>query len=354
MANLVSLDLSRTSIRAVEVSGAHTAQPVIQRYGEIPLPAETVFDGEVTEQGPFVDAIKRLWKQAGFSTHDVIFGVGNRKVLVREATVPHMPNNVRQESLPYQVQNIISTPVEETLFDFLPLEMVQAENPQTAQVGPADKGLLIAASRDGITATAKALQKAGLIVQTVDLSAFALSRLLALAHIPGTAAIINIGASTTIVVVLINGVPQFIRMISSGGDDITRALTQPLSMTFPQAEALKIELGLYAHDNADERTKAAEQVVRENIVALIRNIQATFDYYAGQHADAPITRILLSGGGSRLGGINTVLQQAFSIGVDYAQPLKWFSAKRNLNTREIAGRALELTTALGLTIGGQR
>lgn len=352
MANLVALDLSRTGVRAIEVSGAHTTAPVVQRYGEIGLPEGVVFDGEVIQPGPFVSAIRQLWKEAKFSTRDVVFGAGNRKVLVREATVPHMPRSVLRQALPFQVQDVISMPVDETLLDFLPLEPVQAENPQTGLMEPSDRGLLIAAARDGITATARALGKARLTVETVDLTAFALSRLLAGPGVAGTSVVINIGASTTIVVITTNGIPQFIRMISSGGDDISRALMQPLSLTFAQAEQLKLQLGLYAHQG-DERTQTAEQAIRENVIALIRSIKATVDYYTGAHPDAPVTRIVLSGGGSRLGGLQTVIEQTLGATTEYAQPLAQFALSRRVDDEQLGGRALELAAALGLTMGGR-
>jgi type IV pilus assembly protein PilM len=351
MANLVALDLSRSAVRAVEVSGAHTAAPTIQRYGEIEVPPDTILDGEIIQPGPVIAALKQLWKQVRFRTHDIAFGVGNRKVLVREITLPPIPEAVRHETLPFQVQDIVSMSAEETLFDFLPLRRVRRHDVETGKDEPADEGLLVAAARDSVTTTARTLTKAGLEVTAVDLSAYALSRLLAGGAVQGTTAVINIGSSTTIVVIVTDGIPQFVRMIPSGGDDITRALMQAQDLTFAAADAVKIRLGLYAVEG-DQKKIAAENVIRENVAALIGNLQSTLNYYASQHPEAPVQQVQLCGGGARLGGLNAVLQDSLGIRVAIARPLDLFGIGRGVDEQALTARSLELASTLGLTVGG--
>ena len=71
-------------------------------------------------------------------------------------------------------------------------------------------------------------------------------------------AIIEIGANTSTVVIVKDGVPQFVRIISSGGSDLTDAIRSEGSLTTEQAEATKRALGL----STPQRIPVAPENVR--------------------------------------------------------------------------------------------
>ena len=64
-------------------------------------------DGEVVEQGIVANALKQLWSKAKFPTKDVVIGVGNQRVLVRETELPWMPRQQLTDSLAYQVGDLL-------------------------------------------------------------------------------------------------------------------------------------------------------------------------------------------------------------------------------------------------------
>ena len=79
------------------------------------------------------------------------------------------------------------------------------------------RGLLIAAVKQAVLANVNATQLAGLTTVDVDLIPFALSRvLLSRPGVRGTVALVDIGGSTTSVVIASDGVPQFVRIIATG------------------------------------------------------------------------------------------------------------------------------------------
>jgi type IV pilus assembly protein PilM len=351
VANVVAIELRRSGVRAIEVSQAHTVAPRIQRYAEIPLPEDAVFDGEVQHPAEVVAALKQLWRRARFSTRQVVLGIGSRKVLVRETTLPLMPGGRSPEALAFQAQDIVSAPLDETMLDFLPLRDDTVEDAETGYASAGQEGLLVAAPKESILGTAAAFTKAGLTITGVDLTALALGRALAVPPRPGTSAVINIGANTTLVVILTDGAPQFVRVIPSGGDDITRTLAQLQDLAFAKAEALKIRLGLYAVQG-DQQEIEAENAIRENVAALLGNVQNTIGYYTSKYPGRRIDRVVLSGGGSRLGGLASVLQEAQGVPVEYADPFGAFTFSDRVDQAEMRAIGPELTAVLGLTIGG--
>jgi len=89
-----------------------------------------------------------------------------------------------------------------------------------------------------------AVKRAGLQVVGVDFIPFALQRAVG-QPTEGVSAIVDIGATTTNVIVSAHGVPDFVRIIPSGSDDATRALVLQLEMPRDQAEKLKVAQGLH-------------------------------------------------------------------------------------------------------------
>jgi type IV pilus assembly protein PilM len=185
---------------------------------------------------------------------------------------------------------------------------------------PVINGLLIAAVKDAVQANVKSVTRAGLSPVEVDLIPFALTRaMLPRASGQGTVVLISIGANSTNVVIAQNGVPRFVRIIPSGGDDITTALATELDLSVSQAEVAKRELGFGSMTTRAEHRPIVElifKVAGEQLNAL-RN---TIGYYANANEGAIPNRIILSGGGSYLPGLPKALEELTGIPVTRAQP----------------------------------
>jgi len=302
MATIVGLDIGKETIRAVELENAEKARPTVLRFHEVPVPEGAVRSGEVRELHTVTAAIKRLWSAGGFKSKDVVIGMGNQRVLARELTVPKMGLTQIRESLPFQVQDMLPVPVADALLDFYPISEGVGEQ------GPVVNGLLVAAIKESVLANVSAVQQAGLKPVHVDLIPFALSRVLIRgAYARGTVAIVDIGASTTHIVVTSNGVPQFVRMIPAGGEDITRAIAGRLDVSDQQAEAIKRARGLSTAPVASEQERAAAEQIHASALELLNSVRNTLNYFANSRQNEPIQAIVLAGGGSNLIGLAQAL-----------------------------------------------
>ena len=326
----------------MQIDAPYSDRPMISRYGGVSVPEGTIFDGEIVDPVRGAKAIKELWKSAGFTTKRVAFGVGNRKVVVREVTLPALPRAQRKASLRYAVEGQIPIDLDDAILDFLPLRNV-GENMQ--------EGLLVASARSGLEGTVTAIESAGRIVDAVDFSGFALLR--ALPAAPGvTRAIVNVGASSTVVVIATGSTPEFVRVVPSGGDDISRALERGLGIGFAEAEQEKINRGLQG-GAATPREVDSENLIRENAAGLIDSIRNTLNFYINARPGAQISDIVLAGGGARLSGLSAVLNRALRLPTTFAEPLETFSVSRRLRASGLSRWALELAAPLGVTVGGK-
>ncbi|QNO37771.1 type IV pilus assembly protein PilM [Protaetiibacter sp. SSC-01] len=344
---IVGLDFGRGVIRGAEVSGAASARPTLVRYHQIAVPATAVNRGEVLEQETVVAALKQLWSQAGFKTRKVIVGVGNARVLVRELTVPRMPMNRIRETLPFQVQDVLPVPVNEALLDFYPTTESDEDG------NPVIHGLLVAAIKESVLGMVEAVEKARLVPVDVDLIPFALTRSVLTGPIAqGAVALVHIGAETTMVVVAVDGVPQFVRIIQNGGDDINRALVSRLGMDEFQAEQIKRRFGL-ATQGAGPELRPAFEVIYEATGDLVVAIRNTLSFYLSSKAGAAVERVVLSGGGAELNGFATALADATRLPVRAPAPVDRLAIARSVNTDQLSAGSSGVAVAAGLTLGSK-
>jgi len=342
---IVGIDIGSTSVRAVEVVGADRAKPVITRYHEVALPEGSVRRGEVVQVAPVAAALRTLWSTGGFTGKEVALGMGGQRVFARDLAVPRAPLAQIRESLPFHVQELLPVPVSEAILDFYPISEEMTDD------GPMAAGLLIAAIKDAVSANVDAVTQAGLRPVHVDLIPFALTRALApLGRDTGVTVLLGIGADTTNVVITRAGVPQFVRIISSGGDDITRALSTGLRLDPIRAEAVKRDLGLGSGALSPEDRPALE-IIYGVVGELLSSIRNTLDYYSSTKRGAAIDRIVVSGGGTRLGGFLAALAERTGLQVLQADSLAGAQLSKSVRENSTPEQQDAMSTAFGLALG---
>jgi type IV pilus assembly protein PilM len=340
---IVGIDIGSTSVRGVEIEGSTKAKPTVVRFHEVPLPSGAAKSGEVLETHTVASALKRLWSAGGFKSKDVVLGMGNQRVIARDLAMPKMSLTQIREALPFQVQDMLPMPVSEALLDFYPVSEAEGDN------GPVVNGLLVAAVKQSVLANVDAALLAGLSPVEVDLIPFALSRLQARAHGgPGTIAIVDVGSSTTNVVIIIGGVPQFVRIIPAGGNDATLAVAMSLEIEEGIAENAKRALGLGAASNPEHRP-IVEQINRATS-ELLNSIRNTLAYFDNTHPVPNVERIVLSGGGARLGGFAAALQELTRVEVVLSDPFATFVVAKSAAQAPQEVRD-SMSVALGLALG---
>lgn len=394
--NVVGIDIGTGGVRGVEVAHPGKPKASVVRYHAVALPEGAVVRGEVVEPNTVAGALKQLWAQGGFKSKNVVLGMGNHRVLSRDLTMPRASLAHIRESLPYQVQDMLPIPLEDALLDFYPVAEGEGES------GPVVSGLLIAAVREAVKGNVRAVELAGLLPLDVDLMPFALTRVLNLGdRLPGTVVQVDVGAATTSIVVTTDGVPQFVRLVPAGGDDVTRALVDRLAIARHEADRLKRTLGMNAaqplaataavikaepateplldpehqpqipletgleteakpesepaEGQQAERDKAALErdavsVIREVTGELLSSVRNTANYFTNTRHTS-ISRIVLTGGGAQLPGFAEGLAALTHLPVAPAEISRMVGYSRSVNPADLRGSQSSFLVALGLALG---
>ncbi len=344
-AGVIGLDIGTTFVRAAEVQQGRGGprSGTLVRYGEVPLPLGAVRDGEVEEISIVASALRQLWATAKFSSRDVAISVGNQRVVVRELDLPWMPTAQLKASLAFHVQEILPMPADEALLDYFPTSEFDG------QQGRLVRGMLVAATRDTVRANVMAVETAGLRPKLVDLTHFALMRgLLTEDLMRSTVAIVEIGARLTQVVIAAEGQPQFVRMLPTGGQNVTDAVAGALGISNTDAEAVKRQVGVGVGRTVGQ--EAATEAVEGAVRPLVEAIRNTFVYYASNHPGAGIESVLLTGGGAHLLGLGQYLASASRLPITLGDALSGLRLGKGVKGA-VEGRESLVGLPLGLAMG---
>ncbi len=342
---IVGLDFGHGVIRAAEVVPAHGGRkPVLKRYHEVGVPVDAIKEGVVVDQAAVVSALRWLWKVGGFSTKRVVIGMGSQQVLIRELVLPSMPIKHVRESLPYRVQDLLPLPVQDAVLDFYPIE--EFEQDGTSQL----RGLLVAATRESVLINARAVESAGLRTVDVDLIPFAVTRHQSAGGEAGTRIFVHVGAVSTSIIVAAQGVPQFIRMLPTGGADLTAAIAERVDLSAQRAEDLKRRVGL-AVDPTDPEEAVVAAVCRESARDLLQAVRTTMSFFQNAHVESAFEAVVLSGGGGQLRGLAAAIQATVDLPVEQVRNEQHISLAGSVDESSLMAAGAGPTVALGLTIG---
>ncbi len=343
---IVGLDITNRRVLGVEVLGSTTSKPKISRVHSVDLPDGAARDSEVIDIVAVSQALKQLWKEGDFKSKRTVIGVGNQRVLVRDHTATVMPLPQLRQALPYQVADLLPVPVGETILDFYPIAEVEGSAP------PQMRGLLVAAIKESVEMNVAALEDAGIKVSGVDLSPFALVRALGGSdQLAGHRTVLFLGDRSTFIVVVSDGVPQFVRIIPAGSDTITEAIEEATGLSAEDAEALKMRIGV-AHGDEVEHAAASEAILQNlrNIAGSVRN---TNSYYQTNFAGASITDIVVVGRETRVPGLVSALGELVGLPATVANALAEVAVAGDADAAILSQLEPEIAIALGLALGSK-
>jgi type IV pilus assembly protein PilM len=311
----IGLDIGTSVVRAAELSFGRGGL-TLERFGQVVLPDGAVRDGEVVDVDAVSQTLRQLWSATGFGHKKVMMGVANQRVIVRQLELPWMEPDELRDSLSFQVQDFLPMAVDQAELDFFPLEQVTAEEGNRTL-----RGLLVAAARETVLANVRCAERAGLSVAGVDLSSFAVLRAMGrqTSLEVDTEALIDIGARVTNIIVHSAGMPRFVRILLMGGQDVTDAVAERLGVPLEHAEGLKQQ---FAHAvGGGEELATVTRTVATIAQDFVDEIRGSLDYYGASNPGAPVERIVLSGGGSRLDGLVDRLPTSTRLPVVEGDPL---------------------------------
>jgi type IV pilus assembly protein PilM len=274
-------------------------------------------------------------------------GVGNQRVVVREIALPTMPEKELRQSLGFQVQEFIPMPVDEAVLDYHLIEELEVDGRQMLRL------LLVAAQKAMVDTLVTSATNAKLEPMGLDLVPFAMVRAVGATGAgmelerTGGEAVVDVGAHVTNIVVHAAGETRFVRILPSGGRDITVAIARGLTVDDEVAERLK--RGEMVEDSTATPEQALE-VAMQRATQFVDEIRSSLEFYTAQTQGARIERVLISGGGSKLAGFIDIVRQRIPVTVEPGRVFSKVGSQLSLSEDAQAEAEPVLATAVGLAI----
>lgn len=367
----IGVDVGSTAVRVAEVAVGDV--PVVVRAAQVSLQPGAVEAGEVRQPELVAEAVRELWSRSGVKGKQVYLGVGNQRMVVREVALPWLPEKELRDSLGFQVQEFIPMAADDAVLDFDALGELDQGGRRLQRI------LLVAAQKGMVNALVDAILSAKLEPQGIDLTPFAAVRAVGAGdetldlETQGDEAVVDVGAHVTSICVHDRGVTRFVRILPSGGRDVTLAISRGLGLDEETAEALKRGESVEplppapgesgngsALGEAAAETKeipALEDVRRlalSRAGSFVDEIRSSLEFYAAQVPGARIARVRVIGGGSRLDGFLQLLQERIPVPVDRGHLFERVKSELDLSVEATAEAEAVLSVAVGLAIPERR
>ncbi len=313
---LIGVDISATGIKLVELGKTRSGYE-LKALAVVPLPRDAIVENTVIDSMAVSQALLDAIEIARPSTRNCAIAVSGNAVIIKTITMPTATEFELEGSIEYEADQHVPYDIEEVFLDFQILGP-NADDPEQMDV------VLVACKREIVEDFQLVLSDAGLTAKVVDCAVFALENAAELTDEHGVPenvellgpedsevhALVNIGANLININVQINGQMAFVRDQFYGGQNLTEEIQKEHGIGFQAAEKMKIE-------NFGE---VSQEALERWYAGLTSELVRSLDFYAANHAEYPVQKILLSGGSALVPGIATEIEQRIGIEATVLNP----------------------------------
>jgi len=341
--SIVGLDIGSSSVKVVECA-ARSKGIDLQNIGVAPLPSEAIVQGAFLNCSAIVDSIQEAMELAGIKARNVATAVSGHSVIVKKISLPQMSRDELEESIRWEAEQYIPFDINEVNLDFQILDGAETEGQMDV--------LLVAAKKDLIDDYIQVISDAGLNLAVLDIAAFAVENAFSAnydANPDEVVALVNIGSQVVNINIVADGVPAFTRDISTGGNVYTEEIQKALSISWEEAERMKIG-GRGEGESQEVVPQEVEQAMRAVTETILGEISRSLDFFAATAAESRIARVYLSGGGAKVSGLDAAFQGKTNLPVEILNPLAKVIPSARFETAflEQVGPSLAVSIGLGL------
>jgi len=331
---IVGLDLDPSHIAAAEV--AVNGHVEVTRGATAALRPGILRDGEVADPAALTDSLKAFFDEHDLPTR-VRLGVANQRIVVRTLDLPPLTDEKALASaVKVQAPDHIPMPMEEAVLDFQPLGLVDTPQGQRTRV------VIVAVRREMVEKLARAARDAGLRVEGIDLSAFALVRALDVPPTEDARLYVHLAGLTNVAVASAAGV-LFTRAASGGLDALVHQLSERRGLTLEHSRQWMAHVGLGTPledvDGEPEVIAATRVVLEEGVGQIADTVRNSLNFYRMQEGAESVEDAVLCGPALTIPGLAERLGELLRLPVGVAA----VAAPEDLD-------AAALTVAAGLAI----
>lgn len=298
-----ALDIGTTAIRAVQLRGG--SQKSLAKYASMPIDKKVSQSDAEEHKRQLADSVSKLVAQAHISTKDVVVGVPSNKMFATVVDFPKLPNHELKKTIEYQAETHVPQSKDDAKIDWA----ILGDSP----TGPDKVEVLIASvSNKFAEGRLESLESIGLNVIAIEPDALGLARSLLTRDSTGATLILDIGAQSTDLLIVLDQAPRLIRSIPTGGESFIKSAVQNLNIDEKQATQFVFKFGL----NQDKLEGQVYRAIENTVDSIITEVQKSIKFFGARYAGVNVDKIIVSGGASTLPGFPLHLANKIGIQVE--------------------------------------
>jgi len=338
---LVGVDVSSTAIKIVELSRSGTSYK-LDSYAVEQLPPGVVVDQNITDKEKVGEVLEYTFKKGKFSSKQVAVAVSGAAATSK---IIQMPAGLTEKEIEYQIsiaaEEHIPYPIEDVALDF---EVLGTSSLVDEEGGKQDDILIGACRSEVIDDYLEVLALADLEAKVVEVGVHSIERACGLVSEMSNkvAALFDIGAVTTSLHILNNGLVVYTRDQGFGGNNLDEMIINKYGLSASDAESSKRLGNLPSDYETSVLQNFREQIAQQ----LARSLQ--FFFASGQFDRIDVLGIM--GGTSLISGLAQYLEGELETKVIVANPFADMDLGRKLDKNKLHQDAPLLITACGLAM----
>ncbi|MFZ5434100.1 MAG: type IV pilus assembly protein PilM [Calditrichota bacterium] len=336
----IGLDIGSRSVQLAVLRTKKNAISV-ERIASKELPHDAIVEGLVIDSQVVAERIAELLHENHIKGKEAAISVGGRRVMIKKVATDEMSDDELSATIAYEAKNNLPFDISEVSFDY-------ARLPEDVDTGRMEV-LLVAAKNEVVADTVDHLRRAGGKAGILEAEPIALQAALSEAGYlddESTVAALQIGFQTTDVTVYKRGAYESNRNLNIGGKTYIEALIRDLGIPFEKATGI-----LSGTQRSPDEEAALVRVAQQVSEKIAEQVERSFSEYFGIGAEAPVTKIVMCGGGAHLPMLETTLHQRFGIEVAIADPFRHFEMNvKGMDASAAQSIAPDYTAAVGLAL----
>lgn len=282
-------------------------------------------------------SIKSLLSSLQAPTDKVVAALPESKVFSRVIKeLPFLTDEELNSAIRYSCEEFVPLPIDQV--DLFWQVLVRDKSTNKTEV------LVIAVPKRVMQKYLKIFELAQVKLLALETEMIASVRVMVASNINVPSLLLQFGATTTDMAVVVNGLIVLTRSIATGSQTLSRALGSYLNLQPLQAEEYKKVYGLLPDQMQGKVFEVLKPLVEVIAVEIERSIQS----FQSKNPQSPIKRLVLSGGGAKLPGLVVYLANRLGLEAQEADPWGFLDKDPSIASRVTTDPAY--TVAVGLAM----
>lgn len=336
---VVGIDIGSHAVKICQLKSSSSGYSVTA-LGSAVLPEGAVEDGTLNDPEIVGKVISELLNNLKIKNKRVGISISGYSVIVKKVNLAVMDDKELEEHINAEAEQYIPFDIDDVYLDFQNLHTNTKDGKRTDV-------MLVAAKKEIVDDYLDMLRSIRLTPVLVDVDGFALENVYEYNYEKHeNIALVDIGASKMNINIISQGISAVARDVVVGSNQLTEQIQNILDVDYEEAEAIKL-----GTKKPDEGLAEIEEAFSATCTQWVLEIKKAIDLYHANHPEYPLTRLILSGGGSKVLGLKDFLANETDLLIELINPFRNISVNsKKIDPNYLFSIGPEMAIATGIAM----